>query len=172
MQRNRYELLPHGIPIHIFLLCFLITNRATLPLTDNNKDKVECKCPLSSHNNGSSANASNVVTNLSSISNIEDYGSGMNDNCVAYNNGLNQNGSNVNSNGDAVAGSSVEESRRHNSMDRLMGLLSDMGSTQRTRSLSDGGREEGKPQSPNSFLAIHSHLLLFFISDSGKRNPT
>lgn len=101
-------------------------------------------CPLSAHNNGSNANASNAVTDLSKISNMEDYRASADENSLAYNNGLNQNGSNVNSNGGDAAGSSVEDSRRHNSMDRLMGLLSDMGSTQRTRSLSDGGREEGK----------------------------
>lgn len=121
-------------------------------------------CPLSSHNNGSNANASNVVTDLSKISNIEDYRVGVNENGLAYNNGLNQNGSNMNSNGGDGAGSSVEDSRRHNSMDRLMGLLSDMGSTQRTRSLSDGGREEGKPKAHSTFNFTHILISLLLLS--------
>lgn len=33
---------------------------------------------------------------------------------------------------------------RHSSMDRLMSLLNDLGNTTRTRSLSDGGQEEGE----------------------------
>lgn len=125
------------------MICIINTHRATLPLTDSNKDKAECTCSIASHNNGSGVNnATNVATDLH---NIDDYCSGVNENCRAYNNGLNQNGSNANNrNGDAAGENPLDESRRHNSMDRLMGLLNDMGSTQRTRSLSDGGREEGE----------------------------
>lgn len=88
-------------------------------------------------------NASNVVTDLSNISNIEGCCSGASEHQrLAFNNGINQNGGS-NSNGAIISGNG-DESRRHNSMDRLMGLLNDMGRVQRTRSLSDGGQEDGK----------------------------
>lgn len=38
----------------------------------------------------------------------------------------------------------LDDARRHNSMDRLMNLLSDMGQSPRARSLSDGGHEESE----------------------------
>lgn len=62
----------------------------------------------------------------------------------------NSNNSSENRNGDilneqaSTASASESESRRHNSMDRLISLLNDMGHSQRTRSLSDGNHEEGK----------------------------
>lgn len=72
--------------------------------------------------------------------------------CLSCKNGLSESNSNNgsdNRNGDIIneqtstASASESESRRHNSMDRLMSLLNDMGHSQRTRSLSDGNQEEG-----------------------------
>lgn len=72
--------------------------------------------------------------------------------CSRYNNamanasGNNNSSSTSNGNNDGISGITnniTDESRRHNSMDRLMGLFNDMGRTQRTRSLSDGGKDEG-----------------------------
>lgn len=42
----------------------------------------------------------------------------------------------------SVASTSEAETRRHSSMDRIISMLNDMGNSQRTRSLSDGGQEE------------------------------
>lgn len=89
------------------------------------------------HNNSAGVSATNAVTDLSNISNMDAY-CGCDEHCH-YNNGVNQNGS-----GNNGGGLSEDSPRRHNSMDRLMGLLNDMGRTQRTRSLSDGGQDEGK----------------------------
>lgn len=133
--------------------------RATLPLTET-KDKNECMCPHLTnlnHNNCNNAgvSATNAVTDLSNLSNIDATTAAAaittpsstttsaycdcDEHCT-YNNGLNQNGSSDNNVGINI---NEDSPRRHNSMDRLMGLLNDMGRTQRTRSLSDGGQEEG-----------------------------
>lgn len=61
------------------------------------------------------------------------------------------NNSTNNSNGDALSNNEMTSSTsppdgplRHSSMDRLMSLLNEMGQTPRTRSISDGGQDEGK----------------------------
>lgn len=59
--------------------------------------------------------------------------------CTTVNNESNQNG--------IVAQTTTlaedASPRRHSSMDQLMGLLNDLGKSSRTRSLSDGGKDEG-----------------------------
>lgn len=75
---------------------------------------------------------------LSNLGNVDNaFACGCDEN-YSYNNGLNRNGGNISSDNNTH-----QESPRHNSMDRLMGMLNDMGRTQRTRSLSDGGQQEG-----------------------------
>lgn len=91
-------------------------------------------------NNRSNVNADNV-TNLNYCTDGEQ--------CLRYNNAIanasGNNNSNSASNGNdgGIMSNLTDETRRHNSMDRLMGLFNDMGRTQRTRSLSDGGKDEG-----------------------------
>lgn len=84
--------------------------------------------PNFNQNNGNNVNSSDV-TNLNDCTESEL--------CLRYNNAILQMNADITS-------SVTDESRRHNSMDRLMGLFNDMGRTQRTRSLSDGGKDEGK----------------------------
>lgn len=115
------------------------------------------------HNKDSEINAPNVVTDLSNISN-QDYESDLlrtelsSVDVISSNNSNNSNSNYTNSNRNGLTKNSTttsittttattpsEESRiRHSSMDRLMSLLNDLGNTTRTRSLSDGGQEEGK----------------------------
>lgn len=66
------------------------------------------------------------------------FACGCDENC-SYNNGLNRNGD---GNSDSTS-EHPESPHRHSSVDRVMGMLNDMGRTQRTRSLSDGGQQEG-----------------------------
>lgn len=119
------------------------------------------------HNNGSGMNATNIVTDLSNISNMESYNCGCDEHC-SYNNGVNQNGGS--NNGDGVTENSP---RRNNSMDRLMGLLNDMGRTQRTRSLSDGGQEEGKKSNKQLFqFGFYLFISLFQLQPKKNLNLT
>lgn len=161
------------------------TNRATLPLTADTKELTECMCPNLSnmnYNNGSDMNATNVVTDLSNISNNQGhhhYGSdqmrfeALSSPITDINNSSNSNNtantttshataaaaaslvtannSTNNSNGDALSNNDMTSSTsppdgplRHSSMDRLMSLLNEMGQAPRTRSISDGGQDEGK----------------------------
>lgn len=99
------------------------------------------------YNNGSDVNAPNVVTDLSNISNQGRYGG---DQLRFEPIPITEisNSSSNNSNGDVInettsSTSPGEGPLRHSSMDRLMSLLNDMGQSPRTRSLSDGGQEEG-----------------------------
>lgn len=108
------------------------------------------------YNNGSDVNASNVVTDLSNISNQGRY---ENEHRFELSPIIEINNTNTttttnNRNGDVrnettSSTSPTDAPLRHSSMDRLMSLLNDMGQSQRTRSLSDGGQEEGKFKSFN-----------------------
>lgn len=137
------------------------------------------------HNNGSDINAPNVVTDLSNISN-----QGYDTDQIRFDTSpiteitSNNSHSNSNRNGDminsmstvasattttsttmttavATSTSPTDDSRlRHSSMDRLMSLLNDLGNSTRTRSLSDGGQEEGKFSNFNwHFSLIHSRAI-------------
>lgn len=155
-------------------------NRATLPLTTDTKELTECMCPNLSnmnYNNGSDMNATNVVTDLSNISNqghhhhhhfnsdhlrfeapITDINNSSNSNnttnsTTAHATAAAARNSTNNSNGDALSNNEMTSSTspvdgplRHSSMDRLMSLLNEMGQSPRTRSISDGGQDEGKHQ--------------------------
>lgn len=113
------------------------------------------------HNNGSDMNAPNVVTDLSNISNqgyeLDRLRAELSPITEITSN--NSNNTNSNRNGDVINATPItttttttasttspsDDSRlRHSSMDRLMSLLNDLGNSTRTRSLSDGGQEEGK----------------------------
>lgn len=147
------------------------------------------------HNNGSDMNAPNVVTDLSNISH-----QGYDTDHLRFDTspitGLNSNNSHSNSNrnGDvinstttnvvtmtttsttttATGTSPIDDSRlRHSSMDRLMSLLNDLGNSTRTRSLSDGGQEDGEF---HHFLSKKNKKIwskmLYFIFRSRKRDST
>ncbi|XP_055318069.1 mitogen-activated protein kinase kinase kinase kinase 5 isoform X3 [Sitodiplosis mosellana] len=123
------------------------------------------------HNNGSDMNAPNVVTDLSNISHqgFESDQLRFDMSPITEIITSNNSHSNSNRNGDVISlttsvaptvmmtttmtttsttttatgTSPTDDSRlRHSSMDRLMSLLNDLGSSTRTRSLSDGGQEE------------------------------
>lgn len=126
------------------------TNRATLPLTTDTKELSDCMCPHLSNLNGSEINAPNVVTDLSNISN---QGHHEMDQMRFESLQITEITSTNNSNGETTPMTTInettsttppDESRRHSSMDRIMSLLNDLGHSQRTRSLSDGGQGEGK----------------------------
>lgn len=100
-----------------------------------------------------------AVTDLSNLSNVDNaFPYGCDEHC-SYNNGLNRNG------GSNIVENNAEQGspRRHNSMDRLMGLLNDMGRTQRTRSLSDGGQEEGIYMLIYLFSLTVGHFYCFLL---------
>lgn len=82
------------------------------------------------------------------------------------------NNSTNNSNGDAISNNEMTSSTsppdgplRHSSMDRLMSLLNEMGQTPRTRSISDGGQDEGKSMKKKEKSAIQptTKLIKFFF---------
>lgn len=145
-------------------ICQPNSYRATLPLTTETKELSDCMCPHLTNlnrNNGSDMNAPYIVTDLSNISN-QGYGSDQLNFDTSRISNISSNNVHSNSNGDEIISttttttttaattttatntSPTDESRlRHSSMDRLMCLLNDLGNSTRTRSLSDGGQEEG-----------------------------
>lgn len=173
--------------------------RATLPLTTDTKELSDCMCPHLSnlnHNNGSELNASNIVTDLSNISNqgydvteLRRFDRTTPVTSNNTNNGDVINSTIINSSGimaatttttqptpvtsitTATNTSPTDESRlRHSSMDRLMSLFNDLGNSTRTRSLSDGGQEEGKNfKFANSCNLINSFVRLFFFLQKRKK---
>lgn len=142
--------------------------RATLPLTADTKELTDCMCPHLSnlnHNHGSDVNAPNVVTNLSNISHQGHYETEQ----LRFEASPVTEITTNNSNGDVINETTTSTSPtdgplRHSSMDRLMSLLNDMGQSPRTRSLSDGGQEEGKVQI-NFDVAISRDFFLFFFGN-------
>lgn len=83
----------------------------------------------------------NVLSDSSNISSVEEYCPEGSEYCMSYNTAM----SNATTSNDLLSPVPIESSElnRHNSMDRLMSLLNDMGHPQRIRSLSDSGQEDG-----------------------------
>lgn len=130
------------------------------------------------YNHGSDVNAPHVVTNLSNISNQGHYDSEQ----LRFEASPVTEITTNNSNGDVINDSMTSASPtdgplRHSSMDRLMSLLNDMGQSPRTRSLSDGGQEEGRlsksklPWTRDFFFFGNANLKTFdSYYRSGKRD--
>lgn len=98
--------------------------------------------PITDINNGSNSNNTTTTTHASAAAAAAAATAAS---MVTANNSTN------NRNGDALSNNEMTSSTspsdgplRHSSMDRLMSLLNEMGQTPRTRSISDGGQDEGE----------------------------